>query len=195
MKHPKRSKSNWKRRLALIGFGVLLLVSGYLQPYRPVIFVGNSMEPTFKNGQLAWIAPTQNLAVGDVVLIQTETGQMVKRIYLGPGDLRTEMQVSGRWVGLDGTGARRLNRPGLRYRYLRLASDEFFVLGDNLDESNDSRNLGTIRRTQILGKVTRGTPSPFPRRAGLFDPDVTVINALREQFTARGERQLAISQR
>jgi len=34
-----------------------------------------------------------------------------------------------------------------------LADDEWFVLGDNLDASTDSRTLGPINRRDILGRV------------------------------------------
>jgi signal peptidase I len=36
---------------------------------------------------------------------------------------------------------------------LKLKNDEYFVLGDNRDNSNDSRYVGTLHRSQIVGHV------------------------------------------
>ena len=54
----------------------------------------------------------------------------LKRIVAGPGSPVTVL------------GERRM-----------LADDEWFVLGDNLDASTDSRTLGPVRRRDILGRV------------------------------------------
>lgn len=35
---------------------------------------------------------------------------------------------------------------------MTLADDEYYLLGDNRDDSNDSRFTGTTRRRQIVGK-------------------------------------------
>lgn len=51
-----------------------------------------------------------------------------------------------------------------------LASEEYYVLGDNRDESLDSRSIGPIKKEEIIGKVwVRGLPLS---RAGAFElPD------------------------
>ncbi|MFH1404794.1 MAG: signal peptidase I [Patescibacteria group bacterium] len=50
---------------------------------------------------------------------------------------------------------------------ITLAIDEYFVLGDNREESLDSRSFGEINRNKIIGKVwIRGLPIS---RADIFD--------------------------
>jgi len=47
-----------------------------------------------------------------------------------------------------------------------LAPDEYYLLGDNRDESLDSRAFGPVKRKGIVGRVwVRGLPLP---RAGTF---------------------------
>jgi signal peptidase I len=57
--------------------------------------------------------------------------------------------------------------PGMgKYRnhsLTRLTSDQYFVLGDNRDESEDSREWGPITRDRILGRVSLILPTG-PRR-------------------------------
>jgi len=45
--------------------------------------------------------------------------------------------------------------PGIAQNELLLASDEFFVLGDNRNSSEDSRsgNIGAVRKDTIIGKA------------------------------------------
>ena len=71
--------------------------------------------------------------IGDAVVVRRATGNGrldLKRIAAGPGS----------HVTIEGED--RL-----------LAEDEWFVLGDNLDESTDSRQLGPVRTAEIIGRV------------------------------------------
>lgn len=39
-----------------------------------------------------------------------------------------------------------------------LGEDEYYMLGDNIDNSLDSRMYGPIRRDQVIGRVTKIIP-------------------------------------
>jgi len=91
---------------------------------------------------------------GEVVVLEVpERGGALyfKRILAGPGTVvATSIQSPGQ-VLVDGEPI-----PGLRSeRHLstRLREDEYFLVGDNFDNSIDSRQFGPVARDHILGRA------------------------------------------
>lgn len=125
---------------------------------------GNSMQPTLKNGEVAWVRMRRSrrtLCRGDVVICRFPgrgRKNFVKRIVGLPGD--TVSRVSGvtlvNGISLDV----RANLLRGDYEYT-LGADEYFCVGDNRGNSHDSRDwqrvggnqVGPIRREQIFGVV------------------------------------------
>ena len=128
--------------------------------------VGNSMEPVLYNGQeilmnrLIYRISTPKR--GDVIVFLPNGNQnshfYVKRVVGLPGET---VQIRDGSVYIDGVLLAEEDRfdkiadPGIAQNELLLASDEFFVLGDNRNSSEDSRsgNIGAVKKDTIIGKA------------------------------------------
>jgi len=126
--------------------------------------LGVSMKPTLNNGQKVLI----NRVVynvfppkrGDVVVFQLhavqESNYYIKRIIGVPGD--TIQIIDGRiYINNDMymDGFDKMADPGIAVDPIVLGEKEFFVLGDNRNNSEDSRNsdIGLVNQDMITGKV------------------------------------------
>lgn len=101
---------------------------------------------------------------GDIVelenLLYQETGEgsrMLKRIIGLPGE---EVSISDGFIWIDGTplieeAFEQIHIGNERMLARVIPEESYFVLGDNLSDSTDSRSLtvGMVREEDILGKV------------------------------------------
>ncbi len=133
---------------------------------------GSSMQPTLRTGQ--WLLVSRldyRLGTprrGDVVICHYPGRYMdrwklirqsfVKRVIALPGETVEIIE------GVVHIGGEPLQEPYLdpaRCRFRRsmpartLGADEYFVLGDNRDSSNDSRRIGPLPRGMLVGRVRR----------------------------------------
>ncbi len=95
----------------------------------------------------------------DVVVFEREDKRtFVKRVIGLPGET---VQIQGGYVYVNGerleadNGLDQVSLAGLAESPVKLGENEYFLLGDNRDSSEDSRfaNVGNVREEQILGKV------------------------------------------
>lgn len=128
--------------------------------------IGDSMEPALFNGQEILmnriIYRISTPKRGDVVVFLPNGNQnshyYVKRVVGLPGET---VQIREGNVYIDGLMLAEDDRfdrivdPGIAQNELLLASDEFFVLGDNRNSSEDSRsgNIGAVKKDTIIGKA------------------------------------------
>jgi signal peptidase I len=139
---------------------------------------GQSMRPTFEDGERLIVSRVHYLVAppnrGDVIVlnsldeIREPSVMLIKRVLGLPGDIvsfrNSQLHINGEAVQEP-----YINNNACRYscpdREWVLGPDEYFVLGDNRDHSNDSRSFNAVPIDHIVGHVIfRYWP---PRRIGL----------------------------
>lgn len=128
--------------------------------------VGDSMEPGLYNGQEILMNRVlyrlSSPKRGDIVVFlpngNPNSHYYVKRVVGLPGET---VQIQGGSVYINGVlleedeAFDKIADAGIAENELQLASDEFFVLGDNRNSSEDSRsaNVGAVKKDNIIGKA------------------------------------------
>lgn len=129
--------------------------------------IGDSMEPSLYNGQEIYInrmiynfvSPKRN----DVIVFKPALNQnshfYVKRVIGLPGET---IQIKNGRIYIDGELYIEDNEiydliedSGIAENEIVLAKNEFFVLGDNRNNSEDSRsaNIGVVKQSDIFGQA------------------------------------------
>jgi signal peptidase I len=153
----------WRERTTLLALLALALIC--MVNFRMARVVGESMEPSLKQGQslVVWksygrFAP---LKPGDIVVFEQDGEELVKRVVFVQNAAGTATWPAANHVV---PADPRLNVtpdffPDYAHGAVRAASASgqprrsVYVLGDNLELSDDSRDFGPIAPESILGKV------------------------------------------
>ena len=149
--------------LFYIAIGILcitLLATG--QIFHPATIVGNSMEPTYKDGDIVSTSvfhpKTDTVAVDDVIIFDDEVygKKLIKRVVGVEGDT---IQIVGGVLYRNGIAVRddfpKIKDAGIASKPLKIAKNKVFCLGDNRNNSTDSREFGEISYGKIDFIVNR----------------------------------------
>ncbi|MBQ3602158.1 MAG: signal peptidase I [Lachnospiraceae bacterium] len=157
-KHIKISKTPFM-------IAIIVLVTWYISSnwIQFALIQGDSMLPTYHNMQLVLIDKhSTEFKYNDVIVFSNDelNATMIKRIIAMPGDT---IQIVDDIVYVNNIPSpllpkdQPLSYSGIASSPLYLSEDEYFVLGDNLTESKDSRysEIGCVKQNTILGKLLK----------------------------------------
>ena len=168
----RRKKINIKALREVLSFGFWIVISVFLAfvfvfafGYRTNV-VGSSMEPSLISGQKILInrlvyqisSPKYYDVIAFVPNGNEDSHIYVKRVIGVPGDT---ILIKDGYIYIDGIKLEEdasydiIKDPGIAETEIYLSDDEYFVLGDNRNYSEDSRsgNIGVVKKSYITGKV------------------------------------------
>lgn len=126
----------------------------------PVLQIsGSSMSPTFNEGEIVVSLKTKKLESGDVIAFYHGNKILVKRVIASAGsyinmDEEGHVYVDGNKLNEKYIKEFSLSEVDIELPY-QVPDGHWFVLGDNRDDSVDSRNseIGSISQDDIIGKI------------------------------------------
>ena len=114
-----------------------------------LLIKGNSMEPTYSNYSIVnYTKLDKNTVITytDVIYFEQNGVPIVKRIFAKSGDsIKCIEKLSVNGIETNASCSE-------KFEY-SIKEGEYFVLGDNINQSTDSRVFGTIKEEQIIGVV------------------------------------------
>lgn len=155
----------------LLIFVFVLLTVIYVISFTEVI--GPSMESTLKQGNITLLIKAQykffKVNRGDVISFKTDMSKyLIKRVIGLPGETieckDNKIYIDGKLFVEeyldDGTvtsdfklGLLPYNKDDREDPYTVIPDNMYFVLGDNREDSDDSRVLGLVKKSDIIGHV------------------------------------------
>ncbi len=142
------------RWLAGGAVAALAITAWIVQPYR---VVGNSMAPHYLDGDLIWTAPLlRGPERGEVVIFKAPdgSGRSMKRVAGLPGEVL--MKSFERMQSTSGRASIETHLDHWVYdeqEEMALPAGHYFLLGDNLSASIDSRAFGPVRFEAMRRRV------------------------------------------
>lgn len=143
--------------------------------FQTVTMQESSMEPTIAVGDRFFINRVvykfSSPKRGDLIVFRTNASDdaalHIRRVIGLPGET---IQISGGRILIDGEAYKEgkdfpmISNPGLVSSSITLESGEYFVLGDNRNNSEDSRyaDIGMVKKRYIAGKIWF-TCAPFEK--------------------------------
>ncbi len=155
-------KSETKKELIIYGSIILAIILIRTFIVTPVRVNGTSMYSTLNDGEIMILNKINykftDIKRFDIVVVKTENNKIIKRVIGLPGEtLKYEdnvLYINGQEVKesylKEKTEDFNINELG----YKKIPQDCYFVMGDNRDNSNDSRIIGCVKREQIKGKTS-----------------------------------------
>lgn len=148
---------------------VVLLIKKYI--FTPIRVNGDSMNPTLLHNDIMILNEigyyTNGLKRFDIVVVNTNGEKIIKRVIGLPGDKieykDNKLYVNDKLIEENFEHAETMDfSVFIDLGFETIPDDHYFVVGDNRNNSVDSRMIGLVNKNQIMGK-TNFIVFPFKR--------------------------------
>lgn len=159
-----KSISTWFIQILVVIILAFVIISYCIQTMK---VVGGSMSPVLSNGDVVYVnklvykftAPKRY----DIIALKVTKGDSeyytIKRIIALPGET---VQIKDGEIYINDSKREDVPfedlilTPGMAEEPITLGDDEYFVMGDNCNNSDDSRfsNISNVNKEDILGKIS-----------------------------------------
>lgn len=141
---------------------IVLLIKSYV--VAPIRVNGRSMNNTLKNGDIMILdiigLKTSEIKRFDIIVIEKNNEYIIKRVIALPGE---KVEYKDNVLYINGKVVKDKYGKGKTSDFKAIVNNKsYFVLGDNREDSMDSRIYGPFSKDKILGK-TSFTVFPFNR--------------------------------
>lgn len=139
----------------LIPYAIILIVVVLIRTYlfTPIMVSGSSMQPTLDGGEIMILSKVSKVDRFDIVVVDIKTEDIIKRVIALPGET---ISCENGIIYVNGKKQEENYSKGITgdFSKVTLADDEYFVLGDNREDSLDSEELGPMKAEQIKGTAS-----------------------------------------
>jgi len=138
---------------------VAILIKSYV--FSPIRVDGTSMYPTLDDGDIMILNEIgyhlNGVSRFSIVVVKTDSGRIIKRVIGLPGDnvvyKDNILYINGEEIKEEFSHDITHNFSLEEINYDIIPEDYYFVVGDNRGNSKDSRIIGLIHKSQIIGKT------------------------------------------
>ncbi len=127
---------------------IIVMVWVLTANFKLIIISGQSMAPTYDSGQLVIMQYNKSVERDDVIVFTRDNKDYIKRIVAMPQDY---VEQKDGYLFINGIKTYYTSEKN--EKIIKLGENEFYVVGDNFENSNDSRNFGIVKYEQICGKI------------------------------------------
>lgn len=120
--------------------------------------VGPSMQPTLQEGNIVIVSKLSykfgDIKRGDILVFEYDgMKNLIKRVIGLPGE---KIEFKNNTLYIDGIAYKESYLENIKtndYKVEKVEENHYIVLGDNRENSYDSREIGQISKDDIIGKV------------------------------------------
>lgn len=146
---------------SLIPYVIIVIVVVLIRTFfiTPVSVDGNSMNPNLVNKQVVLLKKyDKNIKRFDIVVLNYNEDKLVKRVIGLPGEYveykESKLYINGKEVKEEMIEEETYDFKLELIGYEKIPEDYYFVVGDNRNDSKDSRIIGLVNKKDIVGTVS-----------------------------------------